>query len=147
MACEQEDLTGILGLITGLADIHHYFESDAFRGVSVKFTNVADAEHAANKLLETPAVKNKWPVRRYERPAVRTTWTGTNPPQQSQGLTHVAQRDNSTISGYSPHVMTQIDKLHAKGYTGNGAYIAVIDTGVCFPPLIFSAKATIHTND
>lgn len=33
---------------------------------------------------------------------------------------------------FSPHVMVQADKLHAKGITGKGIKIAVIDTGVSF---------------
>ena len=31
---------------------------------------------------------------------------------------------------FSPHVMTQVDRLKAEGITGNGVRIGIIDTGV-----------------
>ncbi|KAI8803811.1 peptidase S8/S53 domain-containing protein [Cladochytrium replicatum] len=35
-------------------------------------------------------------------------------------------------SDYSPHVMTQVDRLRAEGYAGKGIRISIIDTGVDF---------------
>jgi subtilisin family serine protease len=46
-----------------------------------------------------------------------------------QGTLRKRQCTNSTI-GNGPHVMTQVDRLHAKGITGKGVKIAVIDSGV-----------------
>ncbi|GJN68090.1 hypothetical protein PLICBS_002133 [Purpureocillium lilacinum] len=34
------------------------------------------------------------------------------------------------MAPFSPHVMTQVDKLHAKGITGKGVKVAILDTGV-----------------
>lgn len=31
---------------------------------------------------------------------------------------------------YAPHVLTQVDRLNAKGYKGQGLKIAVVDTGI-----------------
>ena len=36
-----------------------------------------------------------------------------------------------------PHIMTQVDKLRAKGLTGKGVKVAVIDTGVSRHPLTY----------
>ncbi|UKZ77555.1 hypothetical protein TrVFT333_005278 [Trichoderma virens FT-333] len=33
---------------------------------------------------------------------------------------------------YAPHVLTQVDKLHAEGYTGKGIRIGIVDSGVDF---------------
>lgn len=29
-----------------------------------------------------------------------------------------------------PHVMTQVDRLHAKGVTGKGTKVAIVDSGI-----------------
>jgi hypothetical protein len=43
----------------------------------------------------------------------------------------MTRRQNSSSSdGYATHVMTQVDRVHAKGITGAGIRIAVIDSGV-----------------
>lgn len=34
------------------------------------------------------------------------------------------------MAPYSPHVMTQVDRLHREGYTGKGIKIAILDTGI-----------------
>ncbi|KZZ98766.1 subtilisin-like serine protease PR1C [Moelleriella libera RCEF 2490] len=40
---------------------------------------------------------------------------------------------NTVVHGvYEPHRMTQVDQLHAKGITGSGLKVAVIDTGIDF---------------
>lgn len=53
-------------------------------------------------------------------------WSG-NPTRSSDAL---EKRANNSITTYSTHIMTQVDKLRAKGITGKGARIAVIDSGV-----------------
>jgi subtilisin family serine protease len=78
-------------------------------------------------MAQLPAVKNMWPVTLIQAPNPKVEWVaGTNsfPAIQSRDV-------NSTNSGnFPPHQMVQIDKLQAKGYTGKGIKLAVIDTGV-----------------
>lgn len=56
---------------------------------------------------------------------------------------NVIRRDDATSADaakyvpYSPYVMAQIDKLHAKGFTGKGTKVALIGTGVGFPSFPF----------
>lgn len=71
-----------------------------------------------------PQVKQLWPVPLIPVPDLDVTWTGKdNPPSKFKRQT------NSTDS-WPPHVLTQVDKLRAKGYTGEGFRIGVVDTGV-----------------
>ncbi|KAG5938400.1 hypothetical protein E4U59_003799 [Claviceps monticola] len=42
----------------------------------------------------------------------------------------LASRAEGELDTFSPHVMTQVDKLRAKGITGKGIKVAVVDTGI-----------------
>lgn len=44
-----------------------------------------------------------------------------------------AQMRQATADTYSPHVMTQVDRLRNKGFVGKGIKVAVVDTGVSEP--------------
>lgn len=102
------------------------FDSTIFKGVSLKFHNVDTADKDAADLLSLPSVKAAWPISLYSLPDDEVIWTGT--PESST----VARRQdtNTTADTFSPHVMTQVDKLRAEGIVGAGIKIAVIDTGV-----------------
>lgn len=103
---------------------------ELFKGVSVQMDDVKKAPKKAAEIAKLPAVKNLWPVRLYKMPDPRVEWVGTTP-QPPAGV--VAERRavaNQTGDTFSPHVMTQVDRLRAEGITGKGARIAVIDTGV-----------------
>lgn len=104
-----------------------------FKGVSVQLKDVEKAEIKAAKIAKLPVVRNMWPVEVYSIPD--TTFKSVGVPG---GKAEVLQkRDNDTADTFSPHVMTQVDKLRAKGITGKGIKVAVIDTGV-------SAQATCY---
>lgn len=98
---------------------------ELFKGVSVQLNDVEKADDVVSKLAALPAIKRWWPVTLHNIPDVEVHWTG-NP----EGGNTLITRDNSTSDALSPHIMTQVDKLHAKGYTGKGINVAVIDTGV-----------------
>lgn len=85
---------------------------------------MATAESDANILLSLPSVKNIWPNYLYALPETQVIWTG-NP---DTGV--VAKRQADSNDTFSPHVMTQVDQLRAKGIVGEGIKIAVIDTGI-----------------
>ncbi|VTO88895.1 hypothetical protein SNK03_013482 [Fusarium graminearum] len=102
------------------------FDYDLFKGVSVQFDDVASAEELAAKMAALPVVKNVWPVKVYGIPAPRVEWVaepGMKAPLSKRAV-------NDTADTFSPHVMTQVDKLRKKGITGHGIKVAVIDTGI-----------------
>ncbi|KAM0553268.1 hypothetical protein ACHAPJ_007558 [Fusarium lateritium] len=102
------------------------FDYDLFKGVSIQFDDVASAEDLAAKLADLPAVKNVFPVKVYGIPTPRVEWTakpGMKSPLKKRAI-------NDTADTFSPHVQTQVDKLRAKGITGHGIKVAVIDTGI-----------------
>ncbi|KAI1643781.1 subtilisin-like protein [Daldinia loculata] len=97
-----------------------------FRGVSIQFHDLKTAEEEAGKLELLPSVKQVWPNRVYSLPKDEIVWTG-----RSGGADYMKnvkrQLGNDT---FTPHVMTQVDKLRAKGITGKGVKIGIIDSGV-----------------
>ncbi|CAF3467306.1 unnamed protein product [Fusarium graminearum] len=102
------------------------FDYDLFKGVSVQFDDVASAEELAAKMAALPVVKNVWPVKVYGIPTPRVEWVaepGMKAPLSKRAV-------NDTADTFSPHVMTQVDKLRKKGITGHGIKVAVIDTGI-----------------
>ncbi|PHH92819.1 hypothetical protein CDD83_4728 [Cordyceps sp. RAO-2017] len=107
---------------------------ELFKGVSVQMTDSKNmkATQKAAKIAAMPAVKNIWPVRLYDMPKPKVEWIGTTPRPEAAG--RIAARSdgvfNETGDTFSPHVMTQVDKLRAKGFTGKGIKIAVVDTGI-----------------
>lgn len=80
---------------------------------------------ARRMMAELPRVKKLWPVRRVGPPQVRVAWTGKDRSFGRNRLDTTSKKDP-----YAPHVMTQIDKMHERGFTGNGTRIGVVDTGI-----------------
>ncbi|KAI2613328.1 subtilisin-like protein [Hypoxylon sp. NC1633] len=97
-----------------------------FKGVSIQFHDLKTAEEEAAKLNSLSSVKQVWPNRVYSLPKDEVVWTG-----QTGGVNYIKnvkrQLGNDT---FIPHVMTQVDKLRAKGITGKGIKIGIIDSGV-----------------
>lgn len=98
-----------------------------FNAVSIEvkgsLTSSPDSLRRRMEGLPELKVKNIWPVE-------------TVPAPKSPGevfrldaLTGNARRAASD-EPFPPHQMTQVDKLHEKGFSGNGTRVAVIDTGV-----------------
>lgn len=77
-------------------------------------------------MAQLPAVKNMWPVTLIQAPNPKVEWVAGDVSSALQS------RDVSPTdpSNFPPHQMVQIDKLQAKGFTGKGVKVAVIDTGV-----------------
>ncbi|KHN97584.1 subtilisin-like protease [Metarhizium album ARSEF 1941] len=99
---------------------------ELFRGVSVQLHDLNNANNTVEELAALPGIKRHWPITLNHVPDAQIHWTGS-----SDGGNYLQARDGSMATGnFSPHVMTQIDRLHAKGYTGKGVHIAVIDTGI-----------------
>ncbi|XDG02668.1 hypothetical protein ABKA04_002283 [Annulohypoxylon sp. FPYF3050] len=104
------------------------FKFQLFKGASFHLRgDVTDPEIAADKIAAKSRVKTVWPVRKISFPKPDTKLVGNN---VSELLKHVKRQDESTEGGFTPHVMTQVDRLHAEGYTGKGLRIGLVDTGV-----------------
>ncbi|OAR00661.1 hypothetical protein LLEC1_04829 [Akanthomyces lecanii] len=96
-------------------EIRRQFNSKVFYGVSVQLRNTTLAEYEMGQM---PGVTKVWPVAVTKQPIELQT-----APQQPGNQ----RRDNSAPWN---HIMTQVDKLHAAGFTGKGIKIAVVDSGV-----------------
>ncbi|KAI2487821.1 peptidase [Pyrenophora tritici-repentis] len=100
-----------------------------FKGCSFQVTGssanstVSDSRSFLSKLQAVPQIGKVWPseiIRRSPRPEdVTASAQNTRVKRQTQ------QEDT-----FSPHVMTQVDKLHNEGITGKGFRISVVDSGV-----------------
>lgn len=100
-----------------------------FQGISFQLQNVSNTDAAAAKIAKMDMVKQIWPVLTQSRPQNELLWKGQDR-NSGQAALHKRQEGGSTSDTYSTHVMTQVDKLRARGITGKGTKIAVIDSGV-----------------
>ncbi|OAA50286.1 subtilisin-like serine protease PR1C [Metarhizium rileyi] len=101
---------------------------DLFKGISVQLHDVDKAKKKAAQLASIPAVKAVYPVQLFDMPRPRVEWVAQNTTNPSSGF--LSSRADDGPDTFSPHVMTQVDKLRAKGITGKGVKIAVVDTGI-----------------
>jgi subtilisin family serine protease len=90
--------------------------------------STAHLETAISQIASQDSVKQVWPVRRIPLPNDTVIWKGGHGPL-SRNAGRKRQLSNASES-YAPHKSTQVDLLHAKGVTGKGTKIAVIDTGI-----------------
>lgn len=97
-----------------------------FNGASFTITDPSDSRAAAAEIAKHPIVKNIWPVRQFAPPQDEFDFTPRSPIRKRDLTT----RQSFVNDTYAPHVMTQVDLLHAAGFTGQGVKIGVIDTGV-----------------
>ncbi|KAF7551263.1 hypothetical protein G7Z17_g5119 [Cylindrodendrum hubeiense] len=115
--------------VAGQATTRLEFDYKLFKGVSIQFNDLEKADDLAANIAALPAVKNMWQVKVYSIPDPQIEWVGT------PGVDHAISRKKRAINEteadtFSPHVMTQVNKLRAKGITGKGVKVAVIDTGI-----------------
>ncbi|TLD13928.1 uncharacterized protein PgNI_05079 [Pyricularia grisea] len=104
-------------------------KSKLFNGVSFRLSDDLVRENdntTVSRIASLPQVKRLWPVQIIPRPQVNTTWTAEGVPTQFNSR---HRRRQATVA-YPPHVQTQVDKLHARGLTGKGVRISIIDSGV-----------------
>ncbi|KAG8411952.1 hypothetical protein J3459_016143 [Metarhizium acridum] len=123
---DDQDTAPALASVRKNGDVRMGLDYELFRGVSVQLHDLEKANKIVDELAALPSIKRWWPVTLHNIPDAQVHWMG-NP----DGEKILQARDNSTLTNnFSPHFMTQIDKLHAKGYTGKGVHVAVIDTGI-----------------
>ncbi|KAM0282157.1 hypothetical protein ACHAQH_003197 [Verticillium albo-atrum] len=117
-----------LGSQEGVASVEERIRLDSklFRGTSfnLELTQEKDEDEAVRRVQALPEVKNIWPVEFVSTPQLNLSWTA-----KGKSLAEVRRRQVGA-DGYSPHVMTQVDRLHAEGITGKGLRIGIVDTGI-----------------
>lgn len=103
-----------------------------FNGTSFHLKDLVGATDIISRIAAMPAVKQIWPINLYSRPNDTLVSGGRFTPSAGSTSTMKKRQTpfvNSTDT-FSPHVMTQVDKLHAKGFNGTGVKIGIVDTGV-----------------
>ncbi|KAI9167469.1 putative serine endopeptidase protein [Paramyrothecium foliicola] len=100
--------------------------SDVFKGASFTLKNVSesDTEALATSILSDARIKNVWPVQKINIPSMNSTLRGHGAAERHQKMLRAAE------DKYMPHVMTQVDQLHAEGIRGAGIRIGIVDTGI-----------------
>ncbi|KAI5927373.1 hypothetical protein F4810DRAFT_706741 [Camillea tinctor] len=96
-----------------------------FKGASFNLRDDPEPEVTATKIVADARVKSIWPVRKISFPKPDVTIVGN----ATATMNHLAKRQDEP-KPFIPHVMTQVDKLLAEGYTGKGFRIGIVDTGV-----------------
>ncbi|KAJ7680663.1 subtilisin-like protease [Mycena polygramma] len=95
-------------------DVHKEYDSPGlFVGAALTLTDANDVSN----ILATDGVVAIRPVRSYSRPV----------PVSSKKC---SPGDAGLPDPQSTHIMTGVDKLHAKGITGKGIKIGILDTGI-----------------
>ncbi|KAJ4361498.1 hypothetical protein N0V95_001835 [Ascochyta clinopodiicola] len=96
-----------------------------FKGVSFQLKSASSNSSGGDFLRQMKAhsqVENIWPTRVITRSGEESVAV---PAQQKRIKRQITSEDT-----FSPHVMTQVDKLHAEGITGKGYRVAIVDSGV-----------------
>ncbi|GKT45171.1 subtilisin E [Colletotrichum spaethianum] len=119
----EKDATGFLNQVEteiGVSKVSQRLKLDSkvFKGVSINVENYNN--ETSSMIASLPQVKKLWPVSLIKVPDLEVSWTGKESKNKRQ--------TNST--NWPPHVMTQVDKLRAKGFTGEGLRIGIVDTGI-----------------
>jgi hypothetical protein len=100
-----------------------------FKGASIQIKDTKNADKIAAKVAELPTIKRIFPVRRYPVPqhTVHSTGDAVSDLVAKRDRGSKRQEDKDT---FTPHLMTQVNKLRDASITGKGIKIGVIDTGV-----------------
>ncbi|CCF34658.1 peptidase [Colletotrichum higginsianum] len=103
-----------------------------FKGASFRVQNAShdgDDADISRRIAEKPGVKSVWPVRTIRMPTPKPVAVGRN---SKRSVSDVGKRqdDPGDSDTFTPHVMTQVDKLRAEGFTGKGIRIGIVDSGI-----------------
>ncbi|KAJ4344848.1 uncharacterized protein N0V89_012592 [Didymosphaeria variabile] len=99
-----------------------------FNGVSfqVKPSTNHTGSDIITQIKARTEIASIWPVRSSKLQMPETQ----SPTASADSTSRLVKRQDQKEDTFSPHVMTQIDKLHAEGVTGKGVQVAIIDSGV-----------------
>ncbi|PSS03385.1 peptidase S8/S53 domain-containing protein [Coniella lustricola] len=103
-------------------------DHSVFRGASFKVVDPNTEDQHISMISNMPAVNKIWPIRRYHIPNLARMDKLSNP----SGAINIVSENGTWGIGdeFPPHVMTQVDQLHALGCSGEGIRIGIVDTGV-----------------
>lgn len=109
-------------------DVDHRMDLryNLFKGASFSLRDVERLNETSAAIAGHQKVKNIWPVRRLSFPKLEPLSVGGNATAQAAH----AKRQQASGDVFTPHVMTQVDRLHEEGITGGGIRIGIVDTGV-----------------
>ncbi|RSL72423.1 hypothetical protein CEP53_001124 [Fusarium sp. AF-6] len=107
-----------------------FYDDLGIKGASFRLDNATNDESGeiADQIAARPEVKSIWPVMVIKMPAPNPVMIGKN--ATASASSNSRNRRDTEEDTFTPHVMTQVDKLRAEGYTGKGIRIAVVDSGV-----------------
>ncbi|KAH6693523.1 minor extracellular protease vpr [Plectosphaerella plurivora] len=114
------------------ADVRKHINRRLFQGTSLQFRDVNSAETRANELASLPGVKTVYPLHMIDVPD-EVVWRGKPGKTYSTLRRRDDHSDDNSLYDHdvnTPHIMTQVDKLRDKGYTGKGVRVAVVDSGI-----------------
>ncbi|KAG5997972.1 hypothetical protein E4U52_002273 [Claviceps spartinae] len=103
-------------------------EFELFNGLSFQLHDLKTSKEKVAKYAAMPAVKAVHSVIFYDMPNPKIEWIA--PKGSKFKRSGLASRAEGGPDTFSPHVMTQVDKLRAKAITGQGIKVAVVDTGI-----------------
>lgn len=129
--CEGNELQSLTDAVQAKGgEVRQTFNSQFFRGISVRLANVRSDEDK-EALMDRFKSFTTWPV-----PEIGQPDEGEAKQQPGRNKRrHLGNRDSGDAMDGSWHLaMTQIDKLHKEGFTGNGIRAAIVDTGVGLYP-------------
>ncbi|KAI0908812.1 peptidase S8/S53 domain-containing protein [Ustulina deusta] len=124
---DSQDVSDFYNHVSSKAKMRMSFDSSIFKGASIQFHDAESAADEAEALAGLASVKRVWPNRVYDLPNDKVVWTGKSKDASAAQSNLKRQVASDT---FSPHLMTQVDKLRAKGVIGKGIKIGVIDTGI-----------------
>ncbi|KAG5916075.1 hypothetical protein E4U61_003983 [Claviceps capensis] len=124
---DGHDHAVVLNHIDGEASTRMTLDYKLFRGLSFQFHDLEASERKSKQIAALPAVKKMWPVRLVSKQAVEGAQVVDTPLDDDKV---VMKAGSLPQENFAPHIMTQVNKLHAKGITGKGVKMAVIDTGI-----------------
>ncbi|KAJ4391678.1 hypothetical protein N0V93_005297 [Gnomoniopsis smithogilvyi] len=113
-----------------VATPHMKLNYTLFKGASIRFDDIDTAPQQMQLLSSSAAVKRMWPMRMYNVPTHTVHWTAGEFAASGETTEGVMQKRQATTDTFSPHVMTQVDRLRDQGVVGKGIKVAVVDTGV-----------------
>ncbi|KAG6106098.1 hypothetical protein E4U31_001031 [Claviceps sp. LM219 group G6] len=125
---DGQDVSAFERSMAGDGKTRMKLEFELFNGLSFQLHDLKTAKQKVAKYAAMPAVKAVHPVIVYDMPNPKIEWIAPNGSTFEQS--GLASRAEGGPDTFSTHVMTQVDKLRAKGITGKGVRVAVVDTGI-----------------
>ncbi|KAG6170215.1 hypothetical protein E4U51_001028 [Claviceps purpurea] len=125
---EGQDVSAFEKSMTGDGKTRMKLEFELFNGLSFQLHDLKTSKEKVAKYAAMPAVKAVHPVMLYDMPNPKVEWIA--PKGSTFKQLGLAPRAEGGPDTFSPHVMTQVDKLRAKGITGKGIKIAIVDSGI-----------------